>query len=202
MPSDYYRFLLEPRERQNFVGASPELLVKKKDTNIETESLAGTIETGKSDREKQKLADQLSSNPKDLEEHRIVVDSIVDDLHSLTTSLNVGERDIRSLDSVQHLYTPIHATASSSQHILEYVKQLHPTPAVGGLPREEALQSIRDVEPFDRGWYAGPLGWFDGEGNGCFAVGIRSALVRQRKAQFFAGAGIVSDSVPREEWDE
>jgi len=116
--------------------------------------------------------------------------------------VNTDTRRVRKLANVQHLQTPIHATISEPRHVLEFVEALHPTPAVGGLPPEEALQTIRETEGFDRGWYAAPVGWIDGDGNGTFAVAIRSAIAREQTATLFAGAGIVADSDPDEEYDE
>jgi len=86
--------------------------------------------------------------------------------------------------------------------VLELVEALHPTPAVGGLPPDRALETIRETEPFDRGWYAAPVGWIDAAGNGTFAVGLRSAVATRRRATLFAGVGIVGDSDPDAEWDE
>jgi menaquinone-specific isochorismate synthase len=116
--------------------------------------------------------------------------------------VETDERTIRKLANVQHLRTPIRATLSEERHVLDLVEALHPTPAVGGLPPELALETIRETEVFDRGWYAAPVGWIDGDGDGSFAVAIRSALARERTATLFAGAGIVDDSDPDEEWDE
>jgi menaquinone-specific isochorismate synthase len=87
-------------------------------------------------------------------------------------------------------------------HVLDLVERLHPTPAVGGYPRELAVLAIRELEEFDRGWYAGAFGWTDLRGEGEFAVAIRSALLTGRAASLFAGGGIVADSVPEAEWDE
>ncbi len=97
--------------------------------------------------------------------------------------------------------TPMTRTGRD-EHVLSLVEALHPTPAVGGLPPDAALRTIRETEAFDRGWYAAPVGWVDAAGNGTFAVGIRSAVATEREATLFAGAGIVADSDPDREWDE
>ena len=94
------------------------------------------------------------------------------------------------------------AELGDDEHVLSLVEALHPTPAVGGLPPDEALATIRDTEPFERGWYAAPVGWFDAAGYGSFAVAIRSAVAREECATLFAGVGIVADSDPDREWDE
>ncbi|PSP39820.1 isochorismate synthase [Halobacteriales archaeon QH_2_66_30] len=115
---------------------------------------------------------------------------------------SIGRQGVRQLANVQHLRTPIRATLPHEEHVLSLVEALHPTPAVGGLPPERALETIRETEAFERGWYAAPVGWFDADGNGTFAVAIRSAVTRGTQARLFAGAGIVRDSDPDVEWDE
>jgi menaquinone-specific isochorismate synthase len=148
------------------------------------------------------LAQELLDSEKNAHEHQLVADAIREQLAPLASSVRTGERSVRRLATVQHLFTPITATLSSDQHVLSLVEALHPTPAVGGLPPERALETIRDTEPFDRGWYAAPVGWFDAAGNGSFAVALRSAVVRETTATLFAGVGIVADSDPDREWDE
>jgi menaquinone-specific isochorismate synthase len=116
--------------------------------------------------------------------------------------VNAPERRVKRLATVQHLWTPVTATLSENEHVLSLVEALHPTPAVGGLPPEKALETIRDTEPFDRGWYAAPVGWIDAAGYGTFAVALRSAVARGDVATLFAGVGVVEDSDPDREWDE
>jgi menaquinone-specific isochorismate synthase len=101
-----------------------------------------------------------------------------------------------------HLHTPIQATTDGPRHVLELVERLHPTPATAGLPRERSLCLIRRHETFSRGWYAGPIGWLDADGDGEFAVALRSALVQGNKASLYAGCGIVRGSDPAREYDE
>ncbi len=197
-----FRFLFEPETGGAFFGATPERLVSVSGTSVETEALAGSIGRGETGDEDEWLARQLLESEKNSHEHEIVVETICEQLKPLTTSVNTDTRRVRKLSNVQHLQTPIHATISEPRHVLEFVEALHPTPAVGGLPPEEALQTIRETEGFDRGWYAAPVGWIDGDGNGTFAVAIRSAIAREQTATLFAGAGIVADSDPDEEYDE
>jgi menaquinone-specific isochorismate synthase len=116
--------------------------------------------------------------------------------------VNVGEREIKQLSNIQHLRTPITAMLDDETHVLDVVEALHPTPAVGGLPPERARTVIGETEPFDRGWYASPVGWFDAAGDGEFVVGIRSAVGGGHDATLYAGNGIVADSEPEEEWAE
>ena len=103
---------------------------------------------------------------------------------------------------IQHLYTPVEGHLKNGATILQLVKTLHPTPALGGVPRMKAMEVIRKYEPMNRGLYAAPIGWLDANGNGEFAVAIRSALLHQDKAYLYAGGGIVADSQPQSEYEE
>ncbi|WP_181684580.1 isochorismate synthase [Halorhabdus salina] len=201
---DCYRFALRPDDPDGgtFFGATPERLVARRGRTVETAALAGSTGRGETQAEDEWLAEQLIDSEKDGHEHALVVEAIRDQLDGVAKTVQTGERSIRQLATVQHLRTPIQATLAEDVHVLSLVAELHPTPAVGGLPPNAALSAIRDTEAFDRGWYAAPIGWFDAEGDGTFAVGIRSALARDRQATLFAGAGIVADSDPDEEWDE
>lgn len=199
---DCYRFLVEPQGGGAFFGATPERLVTVRGDVVETEALAGSIGRGDTPREDGQLAAQLRESEKNAHEHSLVVDAIRDQLEGLTTEIHAGDRTIRRLATVQHLRTPIRATLTGDDHILSLVESLHPTPAVGGLPPERALETIRETEAFDRGWYAAPVGWLDADGDGTFAVAIRSGIVTGQTATLFAGAGIVADSDPDDEWDE
>jgi menaquinone-specific isochorismate synthase len=169
---------------------------------VQTEALAGSIGRGETTEEDEWLASQLRDSEKDVHEHDLVTETIRDQLAPLAADIRTGSRVVRRLATVQHLRTPIRATLADDEHVLRLVEALHPTPAVGGLPPTAALRTIRETEAFDRGWYAAPVGWFDAEGDGAFAVAIRSALARERTATLFAGAGIVADSDPDSEWDE
>lgn len=196
------RFGFEPQTGGTFFGATPERLVTLQGKEVTTAGLAGSIGRGETTEEDDWLAEQLRTSEKNIHEHEIVVETIREQLEPVTESVETGERGIRKLANVQHLQTPVSATLSESRHVLELVEALHPTPAVGGLPPEAALQTIRDTEVFDRGWYAAPVGWFDANGDGTFGVAIRSAITRNEEATLFAGAGIVGDSDPDEEYDE
>lgn len=199
---DCFQFLFEPTEAGSFFGATPERLVSVDGTTVQTEALAGSIGRGETTEEDEWLASQLRNSDKNTHEHEIVVETIEEQLAPFTDDITTGARQIRKLANVQHLQTPIRATLDEQYHVLDLVEALHPTPAVGGLPPDRALETIRETEVFDRGWYAAPIGWFDADGNGTFSVAIRSALASERQATLFAGAGIVADSDPDEEWDE
>ncbi|MGM0605135.1 MAG: isochorismate synthase [Halobacteriota archaeon] len=201
---DCHRFLVEPAgpQRGSFFGASPERLVSVRGRTVETHALAGTTGRGETPAEDEWLAEELMSDPKNVHEHELVADTIRTQLEPYAASISVGERNIKRLATVQHLHTPITAELADDDHVLSLVEALHPTPAVGGLPPGTALETIKRTEPFDRGWYAAPVGWIDAVGNGTFAVALRSAVATQRTATLFAGVGIVGDSDPDAEWDE
>ncbi len=197
-----FRFLVEPECGGAFFGATPERLVSLEGRTVQTEALAGSTGRGDTPAEDEWLASELRDSEKDVHEHELVADAVRDQLAPLATSIRTGTRTVRRLATVQHLRTPMQATLTSDEHVLTLVEALHPTPAVGGLPPDEALRTIRETEAFDRGWYAAPVGWFDAAGDGTFGVAIRSALARRNVATLFAGAGIVGDSDPDSEWDE
>jgi menaquinone-specific isochorismate synthase len=202
-----YRFLVEPeptegRPQASLFGATPERLVSVDGRTVETDALAGTTGRGETPEEDEWLAAELAADDKNVHEHQLVADTIRAQLAPFAASVSAGPRRIRRLATVQHLWTPITATLDRAEHVLSLVEALHPTPAVGGLPPETALETIRETEPFDRGWYAAPVGWIDAAGYGTFAVALRSAVTRGDSATLFAGVGIVSDSDPDREWDE
>lgn len=197
-----FRFLFEPATGSTFFGATPERLVTLDGETVRTEALAGSTGRGDTPEEDEWLADQLRESSKDGHEHRLVVEAILDQLQPFAGDIRTGARTVRRLDTVQHLQTPIRADLARDAHVLSLVEALHPTPAVGGLPPNAALETIRETEAFDRGWYASPVGWLDADGNGTFAVALRSGLATERTATLFAGAGIVADSDPDEEYDE
>lgn len=198
-----YRFLFEPDDgASGFFGATPERLVDLHGRTVETGALAGTTGRGETSNEDEWLAEELLSDEKNVHEHELVAGAVREQLEPYAISIRSGDRSIRRLATVQHIETPITAELGAPEHVLTLVEALHPTPAVGGLPPNEALRTIRDTEPFDRGWYAAPVGWFDASGDGSFAVAIRSAVARDDIATLFAGVGIVADSDPDREWDE
>nr|WP_276234324.1 isochorismate synthase [Halosegnis sp. DT85] len=205
---DCYRFLVEPADADpgddvpSFYGATPERLVGLRGRTVSTGALAGTTGRGDTPAEDEWLADELRTDDKNTHEHEIVADTIREQLEPFAANVTTGERRVRRLATVQHLETPITAELAREEHVLSLVEALHPTPAVGGLPPERALDTIRDTEPFSRGWYAAPVGWFDAAGYGSFAVALRSAVAAGDTATLFAGVGIVEDSDPDAEWDE
>jgi menaquinone-specific isochorismate synthase len=201
--ADCYRFLFEPSPGLAFYGATPELLVSVEGAHIETMGLAGTIKRGQTPEEDAALADRLLHDPKEAYEHRVVVDSQRERLTPVTSALSIPDAPTTlKLSNLQHLYTPISGRLSDPAGVLPLVELLHPTPALGGMPRDVAMQYIRDAEPVPRGWYAAPIGWIDHNLDGMFAVAIRSAVAQGERAWLYAGAGIVADSTPQRELDE
>ncbi len=200
---DCYRFLFEPISGQAFFGATPEILVRVSGTSIQTDALAGSIARGASEREDAALARRLLGSPKERLEHDLVVREIQSSLDGLTGGLTFPERpEIRKLQNIQHLQTQIDGQLKRRLGVLRVAEVLHATPAVGGSPRDEALRLISKYESFSRGWYAAPIGWFDANLDGVFAVAIRSALLSGQELRLFAGAGIVAGSDPDQEWEE
>lgn len=198
-----YNFLIHQPSGKTFLGSTPERLAAFRNQLLLTEALAGSIHRGKTATEDTILEKNLSSSQKDQSEHNFVVKDIEERLKPFVNSINRSARpEIKKLANVQHLYTPIRAQLKQDTNLLDVVAQLHPTPAVGGYPWEDAAAFISELEDFDRGWYAGPVGWFNTSGDGEFAVSIRSGLFTPEKAHFFAGCGIVADSNPEAEWEE
>lgn len=199
---DAFVFAVE-RGNSLFMGATPERLVSARQGRISTMALAGSAPRGRDEQEDARLGMELLLNAKNQGEHSIVVSMIRDMLTRYCDNVRIVDTPrLLRLKNVQHLETPIAAELREGHHVLEVVGALHPTPAVGGFPREAALEVIREGEDMDRGWYAAPIGWLDARGNGEFAVALRSALVEPQKATLFAGCGIVADSDPQSEYDE
>jgi menaquinone-specific isochorismate synthase len=189
---------------EGFVGASPELLVSRHDDRVEAHPLAGTAPRRADPEADRRGAADLLASTKDQWEHRIVIEWFLDELLAFTSYVDAEpEPSIISLPNVHHLGTRIEGRLSSPPaSVLELVAALHPTPAVGGRPQATALAVIAETERADRGRYAGPVGWVDAEGNGAFAVGIRSAEIDGATARLFAGVGVVADSDPEAELAE
>jgi isochorismate synthase len=199
--SDCKRFAIE-REGAVFVGATPELLVARRGRKVFTEALAGT-KARTIDSDDEQLRTALLHDDKERREHAHVITAIVDSLHACGVETpEVFATKVRSLRNVHHLGTPIAGVLREGRHVLDLVRALHPTPAVCGLPREAASEFLATHEPTPRGLYAAPVGWFDAEGDGEFWVAIRSALLRDRQAWLYAGAGIVAGSDPHKEYEE
>jgi menaquinone-specific isochorismate synthase len=201
--SDCYAFSVANGRGQSFIGASPERLLSVRAGALLTEALAGSARRGATASDDAALSAALAHSDKDLREHRLVLDSIVRRLAPLGLQLEFSEKPaFLRLANVQHLHTPVRAALPAGVRLLDVLARLHPTPAVGGSPRERAVAHIRELEGFPRGLYAGALGWVDARGDGEFFVGLRSALIDGARARLYAGAGIVAGSSPEKEFAE
>ncbi|MBK9122765.1 MAG: isochorismate synthase [Chloroflexi bacterium] len=198
-----YRFMFEPAPGHAFLGATPELLLEVIGRILRTAAVAGSVARGATVAEDAVLAAELFTSPKERHEHALVVDALRDLLEPVSDQLSFPEEpQILKLGNIQHLFTPFTGHLADEVDILEVVSRLHPTPALGGYPAEAAIEAIREIELFERGWYASPIGWLDAGGGGMFAVAIRSAVVSNDRARLYAGCGIVEQSDPLREWDE
>ncbi|KAL6281249.1 hypothetical protein ACE6H2_018130 [Prunus campanulata] len=198
-----YQFCLQPPNAPAFIGNTPEQLFHRKWLGITSDALAGTRARGKSMPEDLQIELELLSSPKYDLEFTIVRESIRRKLENVCNSVLVEpKKAIRKLPRVQHLYAKLAGWLRSEEDEFDILSSLHPTPAVCGFPTEEARVLIAETEVFDRGMYAGPVGWFGG-GESEFAVGIRSALVEKGLgAIIFAGTGVVEGSNASLEWEE
>jgi len=200
---DCYAFSFARGGGPSFIGASPERLVRVSQGRLETEALAGSIRRGATASEDAALAATLARSEKDQREHRQVLDDIVARLAPLGIKPEFpAAPQIRRLANVQHLHTPVQAALPETVTLLDVLAAMHPTPAVGGVPRDAAVECIRGLEGFPRGLYAGAMGWLNARGGGEFFVGLRSALVEGATARAYAGAGIVAGSTPEREFAE
>jgi menaquinone-specific isochorismate synthase len=187
-----------------FVGASPELLVERQGHEVRARPLAGTVAQAGSPHQRDELMTWLMSSDKERQEHRLVVEAVGGALAPFCRDLEIP--DIPSLvpvGTLAHLGTPMAGRLrQEATTVMALVDAIHPSPAVGGTPTGDALAYMAAVENLDRGRYAGPVGWVDAAGDGCFAVGIRAAQIDGRRARLMAGVGVVSGSDPDTEWAE
>jgi isochorismate synthase len=202
MSEETFNFYFQTDRDHAFLGATPERLFKRTGTTIRTEAIAGTRPRGQSVTDEARYAKALLNSEKEIREHRIVVDAIQDTLRQHCRTLEV-DRDVQviQLSHVQHLCKHFVGELDAETGDAELIRDLHPTPAMGGYPTARALQAISELEPFDRGWYAAPLG-FVGCDHTEFVVGIRSALIERERVSLYSGAGIVRGSDPEQEWQE
>ncbi|HXX39996.1 MAG TPA: isochorismate synthase [bacterium] len=191
------------RGNRCFLGATPERLVRVRDGTVTTGAVAGSAPRGGTAEEDRRFGEFLLASAKDRVEHTTVVEAIRSGLADLCATISVGAvPQLLVMRNVQHLCTPVVARLRDRRSILELAERLHPTPAVGGVPREKALRWICEHEGWDRGWYSGLVGWMDRAGEGEAAVAIRSALLQDTTALLFAGCGIVAGSDPDREYAE
>jgi menaquinone-specific isochorismate synthase len=207
VPIDH-RFVLEGLARRypecwvyavdGLVGATPELLLRRTGSLVDSRVLAGTTwpHDGMSDEE---LEAALLSSPKNLEEHDYAIRSLADTLKPFCTTMSVDGPSVLRLPNVSHLSSDVIGTLSGSPSLLRLGAALHPTAAVGGTPRADAIAVIEELEGMDRGRYAGPVGWIDGNGDGELGIALRCAQLDGHTARLFAGCGLVAESDPDNE---
>jgi len=199
---DCFRFCVEPADGATFLGASPERLLSVGSGQVRADALAGTRRRGDDDAADHALGLDLLSDDKERREHVAVVDFLRDALAPVSETLEVDATELLLLPNVQHLHTPVHGRLTNGEGALDLIARVHPTPAVGGLPRRAALDWLEVHEALDRGWYAGGVGVVRLGGDGEFCVAIRSALLDGAVTHLFAGAGIVAGSRPAQERSE
>jgi len=199
---DCYLFFIK-KNSSVFFGSSPEMFLKVSDNIAEVESVAGSAPRGDKSESDFEFERSLKSSKKNHQEHLFVSEFISDILIRYSNNVRIiEEKQIRKLDNIQHLITRISAELNSKEKLFELIDSLFPTPAVCGVPKESAMKLIRNLEPHDRGLYSGLVGLMDFDGNCELAVSIRSALVRENQVTAFAGAGLVKNSDPEEEFLE
>jgi menaquinone-specific isochorismate synthase len=194
-------FLMEFDNNATFFGTTPEFLFRREGLTITTEAVAGTRKRGVSASEDEAIGQELLASDKDRREHASVQRYIASALDELTESFSIGTVELLKLSHLQHLYAAFTGRLRANIDDAAILEQLHPTPAVGGTPRREALEFLQHTEDFDRGWYAAPVGWVNAHAAE-FVVAIRSALIQKKSVHLFSGAGIVAGSEAEKEWNE
>jgi isochorismate synthase len=191
------------RGEATFLGATPELLLRREGVRVSTVALAGSIGRSADPSVDSHLGERLLRSEKDREEHAIVARRIERTLRPHAVWVTMAEEpEVVAIANIQHLATPIRAQLTEPVAAVELAGLLHPTPAVGGEPAAVALPLLRALEGIDRGWYAGPLGWTDANEDGEFCVALRCALLEGPLARCYAGVGVVADSDPADELAE
>ncbi len=196
---DCYIFALGNHTEEYFIGASPERLLSVKKNQLISDALAGSAPRGKQSQEDILIGEQLLQGEKEKREHQVVGQFIYEQLKKMNLLPQKAPLQLLKLSNIQHLWTPIYAELNNNIHPLKIISKLHPTPAVAGEPVDIACQEIAKLEDFERSLYASPIGWINLNGDCEFIVGIRSALIKHNKATFYAGAGIVAGSQPKQE---
>ena len=195
-----FTFCLSTPGQGIMVGATPETLAKVSGTTLETEALAGSAPRGPSAGKDAHWGKTLLGREKEVLEHRLVIESIQRRLDSIgLNNFEEGRSRLLRLANLQHIRTPLRAQLPSGVHPFDALCALHPTPAMGGTPRESALSLVRKLEGSQRGWYSGVTGWLDSKGRGEFIVPIRCGKIMPESLTLYAGAGLVEGSVPEQE---
>ena len=199
-----YTYLVTGADGTAFVGASPELLVRRRGNLATSQPMAGSVARGADEDADERLAAELTKSPKDLAEHRLVSHFVARALRPLSHRVRAPRApEVVRFTNIQHLATTISADLREpAAGVLELAAALHPTPAVGGWPRRPALRLIDELEQMERGWYAGAVGWTDSRGDGEFALALRCGLLWEDGARLYAGNGVMPGSDPARELEE
>jgi isochorismate synthase len=198
-----FTYLVTGADGTAFVGASPELLVRRSGARAFSQPMAGSVARGGNEVEDDRHARALVDSAKDNAEHRIVSEFVVEALRPFSRAVEAQPPEVVRFTNIQHLATTVTAELTDqAAEVLDLAAALHPTPAVGGWPRTEAEELIDELEGLERGWYAGAVGWIDGQGDGEFAVALRCGLLWQDGARLYAGVGVMPDSDPARELEE
>jgi len=197
-----YHFAFQFQKTTTFLGMPPECLFQRTDDMLCTEAIASTRPRGKTSQEDDRLARALLQSDKDLREHRLVKKMILERLQPFCNQIEEkSSENVLKLAHVQHLISEFCGQLKTPIRDDKVLSALHPTPAVGGYPKQQTVNRIGELEPFDRGWYAAPVGWIS-QNAAEFAVAIRSALCCDSKLYIYSGSGIVEGSDPGKEWEE
>ena len=198
-----FTYLVTGADGTAFAGASPELLVRRSGGRAYSQPMAGSVARGVNEAEDDRLERQLEESAKDNAEHRLASEFVVEALRPFSRVVNARDPEVVRFTNIQHLATGVtaHLTEPAAD-ALDLAAALHPTPAVGGWPREAADAIIDELEGLERGWYAGAVGWIDGRGDGEFAVALRCGLLWEDGARLYAGVGVMPDSDPARELEE
>ena len=198
-----FTYLITGADGTAFAGASPELLIRRHGVHAQAQPMAGSVARGATDAEDEHLARQLAKSTKDAAEHRLVSSFVVEALRPLAISVTARDPEVARFTNIQHLATTVDVRLREpSADVLTLAAALHPTPAVGGWPRQAADRLIDELEGMERGWYAGAVGWIDGRGDGELAVALRCGLLWEDGARLYAGVGVMPDSDPARELEE
>jgi menaquinone-specific isochorismate synthase len=197
-----YDFCFQNYDNDGFFGCTPELLYSKTGSNIYSEAIAGTILRGKNPKEEKEFSEDLLKSKKEADEYKIVFEYIKNVLENLCQTVKVlNKKEILKLSYVQHIYSSFEGALKPGLDDYQIITALNPTPAVSGYPKKNIKELIKRYETFNRGFYAGPVGWI-GKDDSEFVAGIRSGIVNNNYLSVFSGAGIVRKSNPENEWNE
>jgi len=198
-----FTYLVTGSDGTAFAGASPELLIRRSGSRAWSQPMAGSVARGATDLDDDRLARKLEESAKDAVEHRVVSRFVVEAMSPFSVNVTARPPEVVRFTNIQHLATNVSAQLlDPAADVLQLAAALHPTPAVGGWPRDAAQRLIDELEGLERGWYAGAVGWIDGRGDGEFAVALRCGLLWEDGARLYAGVGVMPDSDPARELEE